>query len=188
MTLRLNVQEPFAGSVAPDRETAVAPAVAVMAPPPQEPFWFAGVAIVSPVGRASVKPTPVSGIVFTAGFANVKLSVVVPFRGMVAAPNDFVMVGGAMTVRLADDVEPVPPSVDVTAPVVLFCGPGTVPFTLTLNVQDAPPARAALLRLILLDPAAAVIVPPPHVPFNPFGAATCKPSGRLSVNPMAVKV
>jgi hypothetical protein len=39
---------------------------------------------------------------------------------------------------------------------------------------------------MLLDPAAAVIVPPPQLPVNPLGDATCSPAGRVSLNPIPV--
>ena len=39
---------------------------------------------------------------------------VVPFSGMVAAPNALAIVGGLMTVMLADDVLPLPASVERT--------------------------------------------------------------------------
>ena len=45
-------------------------------------------------------------------------SVVVPFNGIVAAPNAFVIVGGLATDKLAVAVLPVPPFVEVTLPVV----------------------------------------------------------------------
>jgi hypothetical protein len=67
-------------------------------------------------------------------------------------------------VTLAEAVPPVPPSTDVTAPVVLFCTPAAVPVTFTLNVHDPLAASAAPVRLTLLPPAVAAIVPPPHDP------------------------
>jgi hypothetical protein len=48
------------------------------------------------------------------------------------------IVGGATTLRVAVLlVAPVPPSVELTAPVVLLASPSTVPFTSTLKVHDA---------------------------------------------------
>jgi len=49
----------------------------------------------------------------------VNVSDVVPFSGIVAAPNALVIEGGVATVRLAEAVLPVPPFVEVTLPVVL---------------------------------------------------------------------
>ena len=42
----------------------------------------------------------------------VNVRLVVPFSGMVAAPNAFAIVGGLMTVMLAEDVLPLPASVE----------------------------------------------------------------------------
>src|SRR5439155_23814345 len=99
-------------------------------------------------GSVSVKPTPVSvslgwtdrprflapagcpcGPAVSApfGLVMVKLSEVVPWSGIVAAPNDVTIDGGAITSRLADAVFPLPPSVEVTAPVVLLLTPAVVP-------------------------------------------------------------
>jgi hypothetical protein len=56
------------------------------------------------------------------------------------------------------------------------------------NEQEELAERVAPERLTLLDPAAAVIVPPPQVPVKPFGTATTCPDGRVSVNPTPLKV
>ncbi len=53
------------------------------------------------------------------GFWMVNVSEVVPFNGMLAAPNALVIDGGVATVKLAEAVLPVPPLVEVTFPVVL---------------------------------------------------------------------
>ena len=72
------------------------------------------------------------------------VSVVVPFTTMLAAPNALAIVGGATTVRLAEAVPPVPPSVEVTALVVLFLAPAVVPVTLTVIVHEPLPGSAAV--------------------------------------------
>ena len=78
-----------------------------------------GVATVIPAGSVSVKATPVSA---AAAFElpMVKFKLVVPFSGMLAAPKDLAMLGGAIAVRLAAAVFPVPPLTEETAPVVLL--------------------------------------------------------------------
>jgi hypothetical protein len=43
-----------------------------------------------------------------------KVKLVEPFSGIVAAPNDLLNVGGAITVSDAFDVFPVPPFAEVT--------------------------------------------------------------------------
>jgi hypothetical protein len=75
------------GMVAPVREM-VLPPVIVSVPPHGELVEF-GTA--RPDGRVSVKPTPVS--VTVPVLAMVIFSVVIPFKGTLAAPNDLLMTG-----------------------------------------------------------------------------------------------
>ena len=56
------------------------------------------------------------------------------------------------------------------------------PGSLRSKLQDVIAASVAPDRLILFAPAVAVMVPPPHEPVSPFGVATTRPGGRLSVN------
>src|SRR5215472_10890574 len=88
---------------------------------------------------------------------------------------NMLIVGGAST---ANDavllVEPVPPSVELMAPVVLLIVPAPVPVTLRLMVHDVLAPRVPLLRLTELEPAVAVTVPPQLS--TTFGvAATARP-------------
>ena len=115
----------------------------------------------------------------------VKVRLVEPFSGMLAAPNALIMTGGATTVMEALEVLPVPPSVEVTW-TLLFFTPAVVPCTLTETVQLALAAKVPAERLILPDPATAVAVPP-QVLFNALGVATTKPAGRLSVKAIPVR-
>jgi hypothetical protein len=98
-----------------------------------------------------------------------------------------VTVGGGTTVRLALDVFPVPPFVELSV-TRLFFDPAVVPVTFTLKVQEDPAATGPPDRVTLPLPGTAVIVPPPHEPVSPFGVATDKPDGRLSVNAASVSV
>jgi hypothetical protein len=100
--------------------------------PPQVLFNALGVATTRPAGKLSVKAIPVSAR-FVLGFWIVKVSDVVPFSGMLAAPNALVIDDGEATVKLAEAVLPVPPLVEVTAPVVLVYWPEAAPVTVTLN-------------------------------------------------------
>ena len=75
-------------------------------------------ATVSPAGRRSFNVTGLSATVFTAGLVIVMVRVVVAFNGMVVGLNTLATVGGATTVRFAVAVLPVPPLVELTAPVV----------------------------------------------------------------------
>src|SRR5712692_9270690 len=108
---------------------------------------------------------------------------------MLAAPNALLMnIGGATTVSVAVlEVVPVPPSVEVTALVVLLLLPAVVPVTFTEKVHVEPAAGDAVSvppdRLMLPLPATAVIVPLPQEPVNPLGFATTTPAGKLSVKP-----
>jgi hypothetical protein len=73
--------------------------------------------------------------------------------------------------------------VEVTALVVLFLVPALVPVTFTVKLQKALAASVAPDWLTLDEPAVAVIVPPPHEPVSPFGVATTRPAGSVSLNP-----
>src|ERR1700722_3750051 len=94
---------------------------------------------------------------------------------------------GPATMRLAEAVPPFPASFEVTALVVLVCVPEVVPIRFTANVHEAVAARDAPERMTLVDPAAAVIVPPPQLPVKPFGVLTTCPTGRVSVKPIPLK-
>lgn len=187
LTVTLNVHEPFVAKLAPVSATLLEPAVAVIVPPPQDPFRPLGVATTIPDGNVSVNATPVNPAVLAAGLATVKLRVVVPFTGIFAAPKDLVNEGGISTVRVAVAVPPLPPSFDVTTPVVLFCTPIAVPLTFTLNVHDEFTARPPPDNVTLLAPAFAVMAPLPHDPVRPLGLATTIPAGKLSVNPIPLR-
>lgn len=163
-TVTAKLQETPDASDAPESATLLDPATAVIVPPPQEPVNPLGVATTRPEGNVSVKPIPVSGPVFNAELLMINVRLVVPFRAICDAPNVFVMEGGTPTITLAEAVPPVPPSLDVTAPVVLFCTPLDIPVTLTLKVHCELALKIAPARLTLPAPAVAVIVPPPHPP------------------------
>ena len=62
----------------------------MIVPAPQEPVRPFGVEITSPAGNVSLKPTPVSAVVVLL-FWMVKLRLVEPFSGMLAAPNALIM-------------------------------------------------------------------------------------------------
>ena len=98
--------------------------------------------------------------------------------------------GGATTVIVAWLlVPPVPPSVELTGPLVLFLAPVVVPVTSTWTVQlefaaSIPPLK---LRLVSPEAGAGLNAPVPQVVL-PFGVgATTNPDGRLSVNDIPVK-
>src|SRR5258708_18448532 len=180
--------EPGVAMLPPERLMLVVFAAAVTVPP--QLLVTPGVdATCNPLVNVSLNAIPVSALVLPAGLVMVNVTVVVPFSAMFAAPNALLIVGGATTVKTAVLlVVPVPPSVEVRAPVVLLLSPGLVPVTFTEKVQVDPAAGDAvndpLLRVMVLLPAVAVTVPLPQAPVSPFGVATTTPAGRLSVNAM----
>src|ERR1700722_703265 len=126
-----------AATVPPVRVITPVPAVVVRVPAPHT-FGVDDVATVRPVGSVSVKVTPVRATLLAAGFVIVKDRVVVLLTGIEAAPKVLLSEGGASTFRVANASVPVPPSVEVTFPVVLTIAPAVVPVTVTETVQLPP--------------------------------------------------
>jgi hypothetical protein len=186
-TLTAIAQDALADTVPPPKLMLAEPAVAVAVPPQVllSPF---GVATIRPDGSVSVKAAPVRATVLAAGLVSVKVSKDVPFTTIAAGVNTLAIEGGASTATLADAVPPVPPSVDVTAPVVLFFAPAVVPVTFKWKLQLLPAGRVPPDRLITLLPAVAVIVPVPQLPTNPLGVEMIRPAGSVSVNPTPEKL
>ena len=182
VTVTLNWHWPFTAMVAPVKAIPVG-AVVVSVPPQTVAVAFA---TVSPVGSVSVNATPNNGSTLPAGFVIVNVSEVVAFSAIVEGLNTFAMEGGASTVTLAVAVPPVPPSVEVTLPVVFVCCPAAMPVTFTEKVQEALAAIVPPLRLITFVPAVAVIVPAPQVPVRPFRVETTRPAGSVSLKPTPV--
>src|SRR5215469_14220047 len=172
LTLTLNVQEEFAGRVAPLSLTIPVPCVAVIVPPPQDPVSPLGVETTKPEGNGSLNPMPVNPLpVF--GFCIVKLRLVDPPNGMLAAPNPLLIVGGANTVIDALAVLPVPPSLELTVTLLFFC-PAVVPCTFTDTMQLALAASVPPDKLTEPDPLTAVAVPP-QLLLKFAGEATTRP-------------
>jgi hypothetical protein len=154
--------------------------VAVIVPLPHEPVTVVEASF-TPPGKLSVNATPLSALAVF-GLVTVKLNVLLPFSGMLLGLNDLPMVGGATTVTTAVLLAvPVPPSVDVTALVVLLLAPGVVPVTLSETVHELFPASVPPLKLTDEDPAVAVAVPL-QLFVRLLGVATINPAGKLSVN------
>jgi len=180
VTVTLNWHWLFAAIVAP--VSAIPVGAVVVSVPPQT--VAEALATVRPVGSVSVNATPVSETAFAAGLVIVNVNDVVAFSEMVEGLNTFAIDGGATTLTLAEAVPPVPPSVDVTLPVVLFCVPAAMPVTFTANVQELLAAKVAPDRLITFVFCVAVIVPPPQEPVSPFGVEITRPAGSVSLKPM----
>jgi len=182
VTFTVTVQLLLDATVPADNATLPEPAVAV---PPQVLVNAFGVATTIPAGNGSINATPFRALLL--GLVIVSVRLVVPFNGILAAPNAFPIDGGATTVTLADAVPPLPLSVAVTWLVVLFFTPAVVPVTLIENWHCAFWAIEAPVKDTAPLPATAVIVPPPQLPARPFGVDTTRPAGRLSVKPMPVR-
>jgi len=178
VTFTLNVHDELAASVAPDRLITVVFCVAVIVPV-HVLLRPLGVEIIRPAGKVSLNPIPVS-MAEAFGLLRLKLSDVMPFKGMLAAPKPLLMVGGDRTVTEAFEVLPVPPSVELTV-TLLFLVPAVVPCTFTETMHEALDAKVPPERLTEPDPAVAVAVPP-QLLLRLDGVATTKPEGRLSVN------
>jgi hypothetical protein len=183
VTVTLNWHWLLAAIVAP--VSAIPVGAVVVRVPPQT--VAEALATASPAGKLSVKATPVSATACAAGLAMVKVNDVVEFSVIDAGLKALAITGGATTLMLAEAVPPVPPSLEVTAPVTLFFSPADVPVTFTENVHELLAANVAPDKLITLPPAVAVIVPPPQVPVRPLGVDTTSPAGSVSVNPTPVK-
>jgi hypothetical protein len=181
------VHKLFGATDPPVKLIAIAPELAESVPL-HVSVAFGVLATVIPEGNVSLTANPVRAIVLPEGFVMVSVKLVVPFNGMVAAPNALLIEGGVMTVTLADAVPPVPPSVEATVLVVLFFWPAVVPVTFTVNVHAPFAGSVAPDRLIKLDPAAAVIVPAPQVPVSPLGVDITSPAGRVSVNAIPLRL
>jgi len=96
--------------------------------------------------------------------------------------------GGGTTRIVVRAAFPAPPSVELTALVVLRKFPVAIASTFTLKMQLALGSNVAPDRLTTPEPAVAVMVPPPQLPNNPFGVATANPAGSVSVKPIPVSV
>src|SRR5258708_32202433 len=69
-------------------------------------------------GGGSLKPIPVSGTALPAGLVMTIVKVTLPLRVIVSGLKVTVIVGGLATWVLAEAAFPVPPLVEVTAPLV----------------------------------------------------------------------
>jgi hypothetical protein len=185
VTLTANVHCAPPASVAPDRLTLPLPACRRNRAATATSRETVGRRHRQSRGQRIGERNPVSEVA-PFGFVIVNVSDVEPLSGMVEAPNDFVIDGGASTVSVAVDVLPVA-SVDVTV-TLLFFAPAVAPTTLTLNVHDAVGDLVVPLKLTVPDPATAVIVPLPQLPVRPFGVATTRPAGNVSVKPTLLRV
>src|SRR5216684_38795 len=155
VTLTLTAHELLIAIPPPLRLMEVLPAAAVNVPP-QLSLALGMAATCRPVGKLSVTATPLKAVpVF--GLVMVNVRVEVPPTAVVVGEKALLMLGGATTASVTVLLlEPVPPSVEVTAPVVLDLLPALVPVTFTLMLHELLSAIPPPLRLMLLPPAVAV--------------------------------
>src|SRR5262249_36080557 len=113
-TFRETVQFELGGTEAPDKLTVEEPSAAVAVPPVQLVVTLLGVAATNAAGRLSVNAAPVSVRFWLLLLSMVKVKLVEPFSGIVAAPKALAMCGGLMTVRsgFVAAVLPLPASVE----------------------------------------------------------------------------
>ena len=180
VTVTLNMHWLFWLTVAPERLMVVG--LVVVNVPPQT--VAEELATVSPVGSVSVKATPFRAVVLAAGLVMVKVSEVVPLSGIELGLKALLSVGGTITLRVAEAVPPVPPSGEVTLPVVLFWSPPAVPVTLMEKVQDELAARLAPARLMTFVPCVAVGTVVQVLPLRPLGVEITRPAGSVSLKPI----
>jgi len=134
VTFTVSVQVvPGVVMVPPVRLITVLAAVATGVPPHE--FTMPGVAATcNPLCSVSLNATPFSAVVLAAGLVMVKVTVVVPFSEMLVAPKALLIVGGATTFSNAVLlVAPVPLSLELIVPVVLFWSPAAIPITVTVK-------------------------------------------------------
>ena len=133
-----------------------------------------------PLGSGSLTATPVRLTVLPDGLVIVRVRVEVAASGVLVGLNDLAIVGGNSTASVADAVEPVPPFVELTAPVVLAFAPEVVLVTLTVMVQLLLVLMVAPLRLIVFEPTVfPARVPPEHVVVPTV--AMVMPEGKVSL-------
>src|ERR1700730_4766496 len=131
VTLMLNVHDPPAPTVPPDKLTEVEPATAVAVPLQVLASAF-GVATTRPPVNVSVKLTPVIEVE-PLGLLIMKVSEVDALITIAPEPNALLIVGGPTTVTVAVLLTaPAPLCVEEIAPVVFTLAPTVVPVTFTL--------------------------------------------------------
>ncbi len=177
--------------LAPPRLTVVLPGTAVTEPLQvlETPL---GEATCKPLGRLSITVIVVSAPGLAAGLVITQVMVVVPPKAIKLEAKLLTICGAVNTFNVAVlEVVPVPPSVEVIAPVVLLLAPAVVPLTLTLIVQGVPTVTAALETLSVVAPVVkleVLVLPPQLLTTTPGVLSTCSPLGSASLKPTPVSV
>jgi hypothetical protein len=117
-----------------DRLIVPEPEVAPDTLPLQELLRPGVLATTRPVGKVSETANPVSAV-FPAGFVIVIVRIELTLAATLVGLKAFAIVGTAFTVRVAEAVNPLPPSFEVTFPVVLAAAPTVLDVTVAVTVQ-----------------------------------------------------
>ena len=139
--------------------------------PPQVLLKLLGFGIMTPLGKVSMKLTPVRATMFSGGLTRFIVNTEVSSTKIIDGRKDFVKSGGATIIRSADAGSEGRHPVQVAGPATLCLGFGTklVPVTMKGIMHDPPLAIVAPDR----DTELAVIVNvPPHSADVPTGLAT----------------
>jgi hypothetical protein len=174
VTVRVNVQT-LAGAI--EMPAPVILVVVKVTPEARHPTAVTGPDGTKPTGIGSEKPTPVR-VTVGLGFVMVNLSVLVVPSGIMKAPKAFEIEGGATTVIEAEAVLPLPPSVELIFPVVLFFTPNVVPVTTTVKMH-VPFAGTVSGNSVTLP--GVIDAKSAHV-IEVMGAEAERPGGMLSLN------
>lgn len=186
LTLTVKAQVPPTGTVALLIVKVVAFAAGAKVPP--QLVATAGVASTCiPAGKLSTAPAPVKATVLPAGLESVIVKVETPFKRIVSGANDLAIVGGVITVRFAVLLAaPVPPFVDVIAPVVFGFSPATLLVTAKVTVQFPAAGTVMPVKLKAVAPATSALgIVPAQVPATAPPAAVILTS--VSENEAPVK-
>ncbi len=188
----LTTQSRPAATVAPEKVRLVSAATGLKVGNPQFVDSADGLAATCrPMGRLSVKPTPVRAMLESVfGLEMVKVNVGLASSLTESGLKTLLMTGGATTTMLAVlETIPVPPSVEVITEVVLSLEPLLVPYTRTLTVQVEFAGMLPLLNVRLVAPEAGPKLGVPQPEVLAVGVVqTAKPDGRASVNATPFKI
>jgi hypothetical protein len=187
LTLTLTAQEPPADAIAPPVKLMLVAAATAVNVPPQVLVAIGAASTSRPAGKVSVKLRPESPFGLAAGLVMVIVKVEMPPTCTPVGEKAFAMVGGMKTLSVALAVPPIPPSVELTLPVVLSFAPTLVALTLTLIAQELPGVAIAPPDSVMLVFVAAGENVPPQVLVAAGVVSTSTPAGNVSLTEMPVK-
>jgi hypothetical protein len=175
------VQLPFGGitpALNPTEAPPFTPPVSTALPPAVHATLPAA-EFVRPAGYASPIATPVRFAGFADGFETTIVMAALPAAGIEVGAKDFVTVGAAKTLSVADDDTPVPALPVEIGPVLLRYAPAAAAVTFTVIVHEDRAGTVAPVSDALAAPALAVTVPVHPAPLTaPFGVAVfTRPAG-----------